>query len=49
MTKRDNSATQHVSENAKKGSSRLHDKIMGGSEANSRKAHPQLRIAPKDL
>ncbi|KAL6714616.1 hypothetical protein ACLMJK_008041 [Lecanora helva] len=49
MTKRDPSTTKHVSEKTKKGGSRLHDRIMGGPEAPSRKAHPPLRTGTKDL
>lgn len=49
MTKRDNSTTKNASESFKKGGLRLHDKIMGGPEASSRKVHPQLRTSQKDL
>ncbi|KAL2057206.1 hypothetical protein ABVK25_002259 [Lepraria finkii] len=49
MTKRDSSSTKHASERPKKGSIRLHDKIMvTSSEASSRKP-PQLRTSQKDL
>jgi hypothetical protein len=50
MTKGGSTATKHVSEKpAKKGTMRLHDMIMGGSEASSKKAHPQLRTRQEDL
>ena len=50
MTKRDTSSTtnKHASDKAKRGSTRLHDKIMGGSEASSKK-HPKLLTSQKDL
>lgn len=49
MTKKENTGTKHVSEKAKKGTSRLHDKIMGGHEEGSRKGHLPLRTSSKDL
>ena len=50
MTKRDTSCTtsKHVSDKAKRSSTRLHDKIMGASEAASKK-QPKLLTSQKDL
>ena len=49
MTKKDNSATKNASASFKKGGLRLHDKIMGGPEASSKKVPPQLRTSQRDL
>ena len=49
MTRGNGSGPKHDSDKAKKSSSRLHDKIMGGHDVGSRKAHPPLRTGTTDL
>ncbi|KAL8721703.1 MAG: hypothetical protein Q9225_001653 [Loekoesia sp. 1 TL-2023] len=48
MLKKD-SISKHASEKAAKGGKRLHDKVMGGPPAGSRKAPMQLRTGTNDL